>query len=96
MFITSRQANNNKVLLIALSMIAAFHGSPKKLRTIALSATMTTQAMMKMIRNLNIDSGEFDILRQVQYFMCITKTYLLSFFINNMQVAVSIFFFFNS
>jgi hypothetical protein len=41
--------------------MAAFRGRPKKFSTITLSATITSQQIMKITRNLIMDNGELDI-----------------------------------
>lgn len=76
--------------------MAACQGRPKKFNAIAWSVMITSQQIMKITLNRNMDKGELDMLCRVQHFKRIAKTNLFGFFTNDMKVAVSIFSFLNS
>ena len=52
---------------MALSIIAACQGSPKKCNTIIWSATITSQQRIKIILNRVMDSGELDIANYARF-----------------------------
>lgn len=54
----SNENNNNKTVLIALSIIDAFHDNPSHRKTVKNSNSAITQLMPKIILNRVCDKGD--------------------------------------